>query len=226
MLEEILTKCEFKEDGLYLGNSGLQPLKVYQFLHEAVADSHLPVFKVCGFNLSSASKTGFGNSVTERNVNVLENTFEIAYNLTDKIFICPNSSVVSTVDFDGVMDLEPKNDILMANAKYPEILYTNAHILTSVRPVTLKLKIMCGTGYWAMGDTYKHLQDTSYFPMAVKFSIHDMCRVCPPMYEDRVEYRMHKLFKPEHLKYHLTLLYSKKEELSKEDKQWLLSYEQ
>lgn len=225
MLEEILTKCDFREDGLYLANSGLNVRDVYRFMHEAIADDHLPVYKVCGFNLSSATHGAQVASVTERNISVLENTLEVSYNLTDKVFLGLNSNIVSVTDYAGELNLEVPNNTLKSNAKFPTVVFTNPHILTSVHPVSLKLKVMWGTGFASMSDTSKRLQDTSYFPMAVRYSIHDYCRVCPPMSTEKVDYRLHKNFKPEYVKQHFQMLYGMQHDISKEDMKWLLNYE-
>lgn len=227
MLEELLGKCTFKEDGVYLNNSGLDMLKLYHFMHSAIADDHLPVYKICGFNVSSLTKSSHIGSVTERNASVLENTLEISYNLTDKVFIDPKGSIANVADFKGSLDIPEDNDIIVTNAKYPRIIRNNPHVLTAIQPITLKCILRSGTGYSDMENTAKKiLQDTAYFPMAVRFSIHDYCRICPPSRSDRVAYRMSDGFTHEDLKYHFLALLSKRNELSKEDIEWLSSYEQ
>lgn len=226
MLEELLTKCTFKEDGVYLDNSGLDVLSLYHFMHSAIADDHLPVYKICGFNFGAAARSGKSGSVTERNISVLENTIEISYNLTDKVFIEPNSNIASVVDHEGSLDLDERNDVISTNATCPRIIRKNPHILTAIWPITMKMKVKWGTGYSSMGNTAKNiLNDSSYFPMAIRFSIHDYCRICPPMYKDKVAYKLCNGFTAEDVRYHFMLLYSKREELCKEDVKWLLSYE-
>ena len=227
MLEELMKNCTFKEDGLYLNDSGLDPLEVYHFMHSAIADDHLPVSKVCGFNISAMTRSGAQGSVTERNTSVLENILEIAYNLTDKVFLNMNSSMATVSSYEGSLDLTQVNDLVVSNAKYPKILHKSAHILTAIHPVTVKMKVVRGTGYSSMGNTAKkYLPDQSYFPMVVRFSIHDYCKVCPPMYKDKVAYRLFNGMTADDVKYHFLLLYGDKNSLSKEDKIWLSKYEQ
>ena len=225
MLKELLTSCEFKEDGLYLGNSSLDLLKVYHFLHSAIADDHLPVWKVCGFNVSSSTNIKGKGSATERCINLMENNIEVSYNLTDKVFIDPVCSMASIVEYDGDLDVVNNESPIMCGSKPVKILSTNSHIFTSMDPVTIRLKLYQGTGYMAMKDTYAMMCDNAYFPMAVRFSINDFCRIKPPMFKDHVAYVLSGGLTADDLRHHFLALLSMSNALPKEDSKWLLNFE-
>lgn len=216
MLEELLS-CKFDNEGIHL-KPDMDVLKYHQFIHEAIADDHLPVRKIVGFYLDSYVADMSRVSVTERNVGVLESMPTIAYNLSDKVFTQTSSTHLDFVPVKGACEIEDlKNNLKMQGGT--DVMSLNSHIYSSSQPVSIHIIVMSSFKCWSMEKSARIMDDTSYFPMYVRFSIHPFCRMLLPIYGNVLKYKMLHGFTPELLVEHLSRM---REE---GDFDWLSKYE-
>ena len=227
MLEDLLN-CEFTETGVVLSSS-MDVIETYTFMHEAIADDHLPVYKPIGFKISTFYKDSGLLPVTERNPCVLENWVEIAANLQDLVFTSPDSLRPTVSNLQHSLDLTPEDTMFRCNGKPAKLLYKDSHILSAIMPINLTLYLSAECGYWDMAHNASYMKDNSFFPMNCRHSIHDYVRICPPKPGVQfVEYRKDKQVTPDYIKGLFLKLYGMyhTKDLKGGDYKWLSNYEQ
>lgn len=154
MLAEIFTYCDFQKDGIVIPKeSGLNIMQVYTFLHEAIADNHLPVVKAVGFKIHDVSSVRTRASVTERNTAVMENYVEIAGNLMDKVFLDTNTNKVIVLDLNGKLNLNNPDTVVQENRNPVRVIYDDPYILGALRTINLEIFINENTGHRDMDVT-------------------------------------------------------------------------
>lgn len=228
MLAEIFTYCDFQKDGIVIPpESGLNIMQVYTFLHEAIADNHLPVVKAVGFKIHDVSSVRTRASVTERNTAVMENYVEIAGNLMDKVFLDTNTNKVIVLDLNGKLNLNNPDTVVQENRNPVRVVYDDPYILGALRTINLEIFINENTGHRDMGCNVRVLRDQTFFPLFSVHTVYPYCRICPPRAGEKLEYRLRKGFKPEDLKKLLGRLITMRNtgELEGSDATWLSNYE-
>ena len=226
MLQTILSKCKFLNSGIYIPPElDLDIYEVYDFIHQAVTDNHIPVTKAIGFKITSSKTLRAKVSAVERNAAVLENLVSVSTNLSDKIFRETTSDKI-VADIDGKFDLEDEECYFTESMKKLPVMYTRSYILTSIFPSTLEIILDTGTGYHNMEKNVKKIEDNNFFPMISVHSLNDFVRVCPPSKEDFIELRFDNSFDIELFRKYLLGLYSKfsGRSLERRDLEWLSDY--
>lgn len=220
MLENIL-RCTFTNTGLEVPGD-INPLILHRFMRQSILDAHLPIIKPIGFALN-ASKKLHKQSATERCSYCLENMIEIASNLDNIVFLdVSNNRVISE---QGVGEISVDKPIFFSNTRPVRTLYTQPHVMTTIKPLSIEIFVTENTGYKTMKDNSKIMTKDKFFPLNSYHHIIEFVRILP--FNGKIQYKLLNGMTPEELRA-LYLNYAVKyasKLLSKEELQWVSSFD-
>lgn len=143
---------------------------IYDFLFEAILDSHIYMTKPIGFSVQNETAHNRLGTYIARNSQIGESYTEMGTNLQDKIFLETLEPIVKVKGTKGVMTC--------SDIQTPVLFSKNYLCRVLDGSVTLHLKLCTNCGYMTMQNTSKQL-DSKFFPMNTYFNLGDYVRVIP-----------------------------------------------
>lgn len=176
---------------------GLDPLRAWHFVHEAIYDGHLPVVRAIGYSLNTPTKANIVKSggVLERFQNCAEDRMSLVASFSSLLFLVSSAAKRVRVD-EHVGVLSVSNAMFTESAKPVTVLSTRENLMTALAPVSVDIAVSPGTGYVSADINYERIRQrntriakTRMFPMYSYHNIIDFVSVLPYRGDGKIRLR-------------------------------------